>query len=140
MLTSRNRAFAIDNRVARLNYEIHNDDWARDCPEPYLLSKFFRCFAYPIKKCWLVTKRALSYLGRFFRKHICISYHRGHTDGDIESLGTDGGEEAETEGTSLESPIGRAKSEFCRSLQKMFSDASRVEEIMWDIAIWEEGR
>lgn len=135
------RAFGIDNRVARLNCQIGVEDWERDWPEPYLFSKIIRCFAYPIKKCWLVTKKALFVFGRFLRKRLCISLERGHTDRDIESKRPEGEEEVEApEESSPEIPVSKAKNEFRRFLRKMFSDAARVEEIMRDIDIWEDGR
>lgn len=121
--------------MARLNVRIMSEDWGRDWPEPYLLPKLIRCFAYPTKKCWLVTKKILSNLGRFLRKHACTSFHRGHTDGDIESIGTD--DEDAPEETS---PIGKAKSEFRRSLRKMFSDAACVDEIMFNVETWGDER
>lgn len=39
-----------------------------------------------------------------------------------------------------ESPVQTAKAEFRRSLQKMFSDATRVDKIMSFITHWENGR
>lgn len=34
----------------------------------------------------------------------------------------------------------KAKNEFAKSLRKIFTDVGRVEEIMRDITIWENGR
>lgn len=125
VLTSQYRAFGFDNRVARLNYDI---DWLRDWPEPYLFSKLIRCIGCPVKRCWLVTKKALSYLNRYVREHICVSYLGRHSEADFEMGERVGQEEAEaTEQTILESPV---KHKFRKSLQMVFSNTDDVVWIM----------
>lgn len=141
LLTFRCRALGFDNRVARLNSKIGWERANREWPEPYLLSKLIRCFVYVIKKCWLGTKKALSILRRFAKGHICTSFHIGHVDGDVESLEMDGEEQAKAPGrTAAESLVGEAKSDFCKSLHKTFSDADRVDEMMREIEFWEVGK
>lgn len=65
----------------------------------------------------------------------------GHVEADVETGRRHKREEADVpEGSSPESRLEKAKNEFCISLEKMFSDAARVEQIMGDIALWEYGR
>lgn len=126
MLTFRHRAFGIDNRVVRLNYAI---DRRHDWPEPYLLSKLIRCIAYPLKRCWLVTKKIIFSLAVLV--HICVPSHMGHTGDDVE-MGESvrgKGHEASKE-TSSES---LAEHEFRKSLQTTFSEVAQVDRIMSDI-------
>lgn len=154
-LTMSSRAFAFDSHVARLNFEIGDNDWDRDWPEPHLLSKLVRSFAYPIRKCWLVSKNILSNIGQFITKYICKSFHGG--DGDIESMGLDGDEGFDVGaryhmiphntlgGESLVPPektllVEIEKCAFRTSLCKIFCDVGRVEEIMRDVEFWENGR
>lgn len=119
------RAFAIDNRVASINVEINQ---SQDWPEPYVLSKLIRNIVYPIKRCWLATKNALSNLCRTDRTHICTSYPTSCTEGDIELGERVRREEAKSaEEVSYGSP---AKDEFRKSLQSIFSKADCVDRIM----------
>lgn len=137
-LTFQYRAFGIDNRVARLNYDI-----GRDCewPNPYLLSGIIRRIAYPIKGFLTLIKKALVYLGRYIREQICVSSHTGNTEGDVESGEGVRREEAEApEASSSESPAEKAMVEFRGSLQKSFSDAERVKTIMNWVRAWGDGR
>lgn len=125
VLTTRYRAFAIDNHVANLNAEINQ---VHDWPEPYLLSKLIRRIAYPIKRCWLVTKKALTNLCRTDRTHICVSYLTSCAEGDIEMGESFRQEEAEShEELSSQSP---AKDEFRKSLQSIFTKSDCVDRIM----------
>lgn len=100
-----------------------------------------RFIAYPIKKCWVVIKEALSNLGHYIWKYIRVVSRAVKTEGDVE-LGEVGGREIleANEESSSEGSARRAKTEFRSSLQKMFSDAARVEEIMKNIKLWEDGR
>lgn len=143
------RAFGVDNRVARLNCVIMilSDDLIlgdRAQREPCLLSKLIRYFAYPIKKCWLSAKSGLSSFGCSIRKRICAAPHTRSTESDIELGGMDGADGRKDfeapEGSFPESPVEKAKKEFRMSLQKMFSDADMVKEIMKDVKLWENRR
>lgn len=124
--------------MAHLNYELAWDitDWE----EPYLLSKFIRSLAYPVKKCWLVTKKALSALGRFFRRHLCGDCHVRHTGDNVESgeAGTQQRVEA-IEETASEGPSERVKNEFRKSLRKIFSEVDQVDRIMAPLNCFETG-
>lgn len=74
------------------------------------------------------------------QKHICVASRAVNTEDDIE-LGEMGGRgyfEVHEEWSSA-GPVEKAKKDFRRSLQKMFSDAARVESIMSDIRGWELG-
>lgn len=130
-LTVRYRALGIDNRVARLTYVI---DQRREWPEPYLLSKLIRHITYPIKKCWLVTKKALSDVICTVRVYICETFHTGRTGDDVEMGESARREEAEAHEETC-SPDKKAKNEFRKSLQKFFSEADLV---MSNIEYWED--
>lgn len=117
-LTFRYRAFGIDNRVAQLNLEL---DFDIDCEEPYLLSTFIRSIAYPVKRCWMVTKRALFALRCFLRRH------RDDVEPGI----------LEKVEVTTESPSERVKNEFRRSLRKIFSDERHVARIMAPVNYFE---
>lgn len=126
-LTFRYRAFGFDNRVAKLNNELDFDiDWE----EPYLLSTFIRSIAYPVKRCWMVTKRAPFALRRFLRRH------RDNVEfgeaGTLERLEV-------TKETSPESPSESVKIEFRKSLRKIFSEEERVARIMRPVNYFEYG-
>lgn len=137
ILTFWYRAFGLDNRVARLNCEV---DWDRDWSEPSLFATLVRGITYPIKKCWLVTKKSLSNLGHYVRNLICVSSHTRHTQGDVESGERENQEEVETpEETSMESPGENVQKEFRRALEDTFSEAKWVDEIRWNIEQWEYG-
>lgn len=72
--------------------------------------------------------------------HICVASRAVNTGDDIE-LGETGGRgypEVHEEWFPA-GPVEKAKKEFRMSLQKMFSDAGRVESIMSDIRGWELG-
>lgn len=74
-------------------------------------------------------------------KLICVFSRADHVEADVETGGRGKQEELEVQEEYLpESPLDKAKNEFCISLQKMFSDTARVEQIMGDIALWEYGR
>lgn len=129
----------MDNRVAQINSDIHYIlDWP-DSPEPYLLSKLVRCIAYPTKRFWLVAMSYLYDLGHWVRSHACVSCHKIGAEGDAES-----GERsrrhtvAVIEETHSEGTAEKAKNEFRRSLQKVFSNNNRVEEIMLTIKFDED--
>lgn len=84
---------------------------------------------------------AFSNLGHFVQEHICTASRAGNTKGDIALCERGGQENSEVhEEIYPESPVEKVKKEFRRSLQKMFSDSDRVEEIMSDIERWEAGR
>lgn len=88
-----------------------------------------------------MIKEALCDLGHYIWKHICVVSRTVQTEVDVE-LGEAGGREnlkAHKE-SSPESSATTAKTEFRSSLQKMFSDAARVEAIMKNIKLWEDGR
>lgn len=137
-LTFQYRAFGIDNRVARLNYDIGRD---REWPNPYLLSGIIRRIVYPIKGFLTLIKKAIVYLGRYIREQICVSSHTGNTEGDVESGEGVRREEAEVpEASSSESPAEKAMVEFRGSLRKSFSDAERVKIIMNWVRAWADGR
>lgn len=112
----------------------------RDWPDPYLLSRIIRFIAFPIKKCYLATKKAFSDLCCFIRVHLCVCSCARKTEGDIESGGRERREKAEgPEETPAESPAEKAKDDFRRSLQNSFSNANRVGSIMDSIQTWGEG-
>lgn len=137
-LTFQYRAFGIDNRVARLNYAIGRD---REWPNPYLLSGIIRGIACPIKGFLTLIKKALAYLGRYIREQICVSFHAGNTEGDVESGERVIQEEAKApEASSSESPAEKVMDEFRRSLQKSFSDPECVNTIMNWVRAWGDGR
>lgn len=105
------RAFGIDNRVARLN---NREFWEHE---------------YPIKRCCLVTNKALCNIGCTIWKHIWVSSHTGDTGDNVknqmgESVRREDGEASEE--ISSESPVGTVKNEFLRSLQKVFRYADWV--------------
>lgn len=88
-----------------------------------------------------MIRKALYDLGHYIWKHICVVSRATQTEGDVE-LGEAGGR-ADLEANEESSPEGSAttaKTEFRSSLQKMFSDAARVEAIMKNIKLWEDGR
>lgn len=119
-----------------LNYDLSE---ARDWPEPYLLSTRIRRIAYPIKRCCLVTKKALSDLSHIVQAHICMLSHIGQTEGDVEMGERTRREEADVTGeTSLENLVEKARNEFRRSVQSVFSEADCVDKIMKSIANWED--
>lgn len=130
------RAFGIDNRVALLNVRV---DWKRDWPEPYLLSKLIRCISYPLKRCWLVTKKTLSDLGYWVRSHVCVSSHTVNAEGAAESGERSRRDTAEVvEEDHSPGPAEKSKNEFRRSLQKVFSNKERVDRIMELVGTWED--
>lgn len=136
VLTFQYRAFGIDNRVARINFDM---DWRRDWPGPCLLSKLMRRIAYPIQRCWLVTKKALLYLSRTVRANTCVPSYTEHLEGDIEMGENDRREEAAAPMVTFsESPTEKAKDEFRRSIQGVFSNSELVDRVMMDvIGCWE---
>lgn len=122
----------MDNHVARLNRRI---DLLRDWPNPYLMSRAFRCIAYPMKMCWLETKNMFSNIGYFVRKHTCVSVHVGHAEDNVESKERHGQDDDEApEETSL-----TAKNEFHKSLERIFSKSDLVDGIFVSIEDWEDG-
>lgn len=157
------RALGLDNRVARLNFELVRD-WDSDCnnwtsfglwgvdnnrldqrrnfvwPEPYLLSKLVRHISFPIKRGWLATKKALSNLGHCIRKHFHRYPSSNHAGGKVESGETGGREELEaSEDNSPQYSAEKAKVEFRKSLQNVFSEVNTVNGIMSYVDVWERG-
>lgn len=84
-----------------------------------------------------MTKKAFTNIGYYIWKHVCVRSCIEHPEGDVE-LGEREGSKA-IDGTLLETPVEKAKNEFRVSLQKIFSEAIWVDEIMWGIKIWEDG-
>lgn len=128
------RTFGIDNRVARLNNEI---DWYRDWSDPFLLSILIRRIVFPAKSCWLATKKSVSALAHSARERICMSCRSEHAEDDVESGERDGRGE-EPEDCISESPAEKAKNEFRTSLETVFNNAYRVDEILEDVDLWED--
>lgn len=84
-----------------------------------------------------MTKKAFTNIGYYIWKQVCARSCIEHPEGDVE-LGEWEGPKA-IEGTLSETPVEKAKNEFRVSLQKIFSEAIWVDEIMWGIKIWEDG-
>lgn len=73
-------------------------------------------------------------MGHSVRKHTSTSSYTGHLEDDVEV-----GERDNQEGTETpDGPVETSKNEFRTSLQKVFSDADRVERIMGSIESWED--
>lgn len=84
--------------------------------------------AHPVKRFWLVAKRALSNISRAIWTHTCLTNQPTHSGEDVEMGECVGRDEAEApEEISSEIPV---KNEFRKSLQKVFSDANCVNRIM----------
>lgn len=79
--------------------------------------------------------QAFTNLSLSVRKHICLSSHMEHTQGDVETGERGGQEEVDApEKPFIEGPqVTKAKNEFRRSLQKIFSETCWVDLIMKDI-------
>lgn len=90
---------------------------------------------------WLATKKSFSDLGHSVRKHICVDTRAVNTEGDVElgERGTRDDTEAPEE-TLIEGRVKKAKNEFRRSLQKVFSEARWVDSVMDDVQMWENGQ
>lgn len=162
ILTISTREFGLDNHVARVNHDVVlnwdydsnnwttiqpssavfvdlDQGWKFDWPEPYLLSKLIRHVVYPIKKGYIATKTALYCLGPAIRKHMCVFSRAYQTEGHVESRKREGQEEIEASENTAKKSAERAKNEFCKSLQSVFSQVNTVNGIMSYVDEWERG-
>lgn len=85
-----------------------------------------------------MAKNALFQLGHWVRSNICVSSHILNVEGDTESGERSRWDTVEAmEETPLQGTAERAQNEFRRSLQSVFKDNYRVDEIMGCIEEWE---
>lgn len=86
-----------------------------------------------------MAKKTLSGLGHWVQSHILVSSHTGNAEGDAESGERSRWDTAEEiEETPSQGPAEKAKNEFRRSLQKVFSKNDRVDRIIGLIGSWED--
>lgn len=135
------RAFGFDSRVARLNIDICNEDWDRDWPRPYLLSKIVRFIAYPIKKFWIGSAKILFTIIRSVKRTIRTLFHTGNAglDPDVESGKREnaGEEKPPTREEAEEDSVKKASNAYCAGLREAFHEDRLEREIMLQIERWQ---